>query len=62
MEEQIIFGTYNVPPIEENLTASYTTNSDLKINQHDIDMNESVKVNSYDIMLKGLLNVPKPKK
>lgn len=68
MDNQLIFGTYNVPPItNESLTASFTTQANIskemleKIYQTEsiIDQ-ENAKVNSFDDTLKRLLKVPKP--
>lgn len=70
MENKLIFGTYNVPPItNESLTASFTTQGNItkemleKIycSEQEIDQ-EEVKINSFDETLKALLKVPKPKK
>lgn len=76
MENKVVFGTYNVPPITDNtLMASFTVQSNLtkemleqiyatetEINEYDIiEQNDVEDKNSFDYLLKGILSVPKPK-
>jgi hypothetical protein len=68
MEDQLIFGTYNVPPItNESLTATYTTQNIFsksmleKIYAAEKEIiQEEIGVNSYSEALKALRKVKKP--
>lgn len=75
MENKVVFGTYNVPPISDStLTASFTVESNLskemleKIYATETEINNEDLVeyrdneNTFDYLLKGVLAVPKPTK
>ena len=68
MENQLVFGKYNIPPItNESLTATYTIQNILsksmleKIYAAEKEINqEEIGVNSYDETLKALIKESKP--
>jgi hypothetical protein len=67
METKIVFGTYNVPSITTNLTASYTVPSNLpqevseKIDFSDMGIKIEENKPSFNDTLKAVLSVPKPR-
>jgi len=71
MENQLVFGTYNIPPItDHSLTASFSTQTHLtkemleKIYASETEPSrENIgELNTFDTILKGVLSVPKPTK